>query len=357
VVAEGSAPAREPRPSDSRGSSGRWGDILGTFSNLSKTIEQNNADLTKALSGLKASDVGSAGPGSSNAAGAIAANDSANAAAGAMAGFTVLFELISKGRQFQFLMHAVNRMFAEIGSALGRLIAPLYPFILAIESMVPAFSNLTQLIMSALMPIIKALFNAFRFVVIGLDYVILGIAKAINGVLQFIAWIVSAWDQDAAKRIRAMELNTKGIEKSIADVQKINFDKAADAANRFTGALNAGLNAVTGYIAAQAMFQSYQVGGPGGAVQHFASGGGPFTSPTLALIGEGGEDEYVLTHSQLRNAIGGRGGRSGSSIEQSFRFDKIVVVADNPREFASAMTNELPRSGIPFGSIPQFAGN
>lgn len=268
--------------------------------------------------------------------------------------------LLSQSKQFETIVKAVNVIFGMVADALGSVLAPLMPLVVLLEVVAVIIEAFVAPIVEFFGSVMEALWPVFRFVAV----IVLHIAKAIgnvwNGILGAISSVFRSLGnikvfgvrplgflRDWADSIDRAKVNTDKLAQMIQELNGMTFEEAKarvehlatlEDLDETTQEVNESLkNVPSGF---KAVLTRFSVANPVPMAQ-----GGIVTGPTLALIGEGPDDEAVIPlNEQNLGAIG------GTTIIVQFsapvyglpNFERAVVEAVNK----AARMNNLAAKGL-----------
>lgn len=317
----------------------------------------------------------------------VAASAQAGAQAAAAAGMSAalgaatfgIATLISQSDQFAQAKQVLGDAFQELSNAFGAFIGammPVYETVAELTSILadgiaPIFMALGLIFSTVLEPALRALEPAVKAVgavLKAVGWVMLAIGLAIgsawNAILDMILWVLDVlpgkWKKATAS-LENLKIDTEGISDAMSGLYGAT-EATADALEETTKrAENLGAtadavaqslrNVPMGFKLAMQEFTSTDAKHTSALIPGFADGG-IVTRPTLALIGEGGEREYVIPESKMGRFGGGGGG---------IQIGSVTVIANNPRQFVrelerSTERRNMSRTGMRATVAPKFLG-
>jgi tape measure domain-containing protein len=303
--------------------------------------------------------------------------------------FGIMATLLTSSDQFQRAQEVLAKGFQGLSNGVGALITGLMPLIRTVgnllsvvgQALAPVFRELGERISAQLQPTLNALgpvlqafgtimaaisqamggvreimsgalepaFKALHEVMKGVAWVALAIAwalgKAWNAVLDAIIAVVDLFvkkNSDVLKKLEGMKVDTDAISESMktlgqtTDQLAASTTTAASAMATVTASAAETASSLTNLPQAfKTSLARYTVAD---SVPGFASGG-YVSRPTLAMIGEGGEPEFVVPESKMAALMGGGGG-GGITIHN------VNVQASNMRELVREINREAGRQGM-----------
>jgi hypothetical protein len=313
----------------------RWDDTQTLIEKKTLEAIQKAKEKIEAWQGLKQNVLGNFGI--ANSAFQGAQSMAAAGPQGMLAG--ALVSIISESETFKNLLAIINPILQAAADAIGRLLEPLLPlFEILSVTLMPVLQMIGSMLANILMPIMQALFPVFKT----LGIVVLWLARAIGWVyntlldipakilrwlsgLNLLGWRPFAGLAGVADRLDRMKVNLSNLDSALAELTAMTWDSAMAQAKLAKETAKLIGNEPEGF---KSVLRAFQVADN---VPRMASGGVVKASPsgTLALLGEGGEDEAVIPLSQL--------GGSGTVNYMSFKGAVIFGVDNVRRTIAQAM--------------------
>jgi len=195
------------------------------------------------------------------------------------------------------------------------------------EKLKPALSDLSDFIVAYVMPVVKVFFDSW---VTGMKIFVSDVLPVLIKIGGWIAEYIVYKVRDSINTVSALidafknlYNGAKDIASAIGSAFKAAFNGIASAWNKSVGSLSFTIPDIVGVPNRGETFSFPKI--------PLLAEGGIVTKPTLAMIGEGPDDEAVIPLRKLDAMLSGRGGGNGQTINIYGIQDIEQIVAELPR--------------------------